>query len=171
MGYSDAVPGQRSRVLATMARLAWMPVQGSSVIVPRTPADLPACATTTHRVDRYPIVLQEDINEFLAPRAQLAAWVAVTNDVVIGHVALHRPTSPAVADLLAAAGLAAVRLGVVSRLMVGPEGRGHGAGMALLETATKDAHGHGLRPVLDVVTTYWSATRLYQRAGWSRSAL
>jgi hypothetical protein len=48
------------------------------VIVPRTPAHLPACADLariTHRADRYPIVLPDDIIGFLAPTAQLAAWV------------------------------------------------------------------------------------------------
>jgi hypothetical protein len=40
--------------------------------------------------------------------------------------------------------------------------------MALLDSATIDAHSRGLRPVLDVVTTYWSAIRLYQRAGWEQ---
>jgi hypothetical protein len=53
---------------------------------------VPACAElarTIYHADRYPIVLQDDIKEFLARRAQLAAWVALTNGTVIGHVALH----------------------------------------------------------------------------------
>jgi GNAT superfamily N-acetyltransferase len=141
------------------------------VIVPRTPAHLSACADLariTHRTDGYPIVLPDDINAFLAPAAQLAAWIARADGAVVGHVGLHRPTSAAVAHVLAAAGLEAAPIGVVSRLMVGPEGRGCGTGMALLDRATVDAHGRGLRPVLDVVTTYASAIRLYQRAGWEQ---
>jgi predicted GNAT family acetyltransferase len=73
-----------------------------------------------------------------------------------------------VANVLAAAGLEVATAGVVSRLMVGHEERRRGTGLVLLDTATVDAHGRGLRPVLDVVTTYASAIRLYQRAGWEK---
>jgi GNAT superfamily N-acetyltransferase len=141
-------PGTRTVVRGsrTLTRLAWMPVGCRSVIVPRTPAHLSACADLariTHRTDGYPIVLPDDINAFLAPAAQLAAWIARADGAVVGHVGLHRPTSAAVAHVLAAAGLEAAPIGVVSRLMVGPEGRGCGTGMALLDRATVDAHGRG----------------------------
>jgi GNAT superfamily N-acetyltransferase len=141
------------------------------VIVGRRLTDLAACGhlvRTTHLVDRYPLILQDDIDEFLAPHAQLAAWVAVAHDAVVGHVALHRLTSPPIVQLVTAAGFDAGTVGVISRLMVDPGQRGHGLGMGLLDTASGAAHQRRLRPVLDVVTTYTSANQLYQRAGWQQ---
>jgi hypothetical protein len=61
------------------------------VIVERTPVHLSACgdlAQATHRVDRYPLELQERVGDFLTPPAQLAAWVAVTQGSAIA--AAHR---------------------------------------------------------------------------------
>ena len=139
--------------------------------MPRAAAHLPACAElalATHLADRYPVVLPEDIGQFLDPGAQLLAWVGVADDAVVGHVALHRPTSTPVIDLLAAARLDSLPVGVVSRLMVAPRARGQGLGTALLDTASRAAHARGLQPVLDVVTTYGSAIRLYERAGWEQ---
>jgi hypothetical protein len=55
-------------------------------IEPRCPTHLSGCvelARTTHQVDGYPVVLQADIEELLAPRSQLAAWVAVSGDLVV----------------------------------------------------------------------------------------
>jgi len=57
---------------------------------------------------------------------------------------------------------------MVSRLMVLPDHRRSGLGAALLETAAEAARERGLRPALDVVTTYRSAIRLYERLGWQR---
>ena len=140
-------------------------------IMPRVAAHLPACAElarSTHRVDQYPVVLQDDVGDFLAPDAQLAAWVCVLDAAVVGHVALHRLTSTPVADALSASRHDGSRFGVVSRLMVAPHARGRGLGMTLLDTAVRAAHARELHPALDVVTSYASAIRLYERAGWQR---
>lgn len=132
---------------------------------------MPHCAelaATTHRVDGYPMELEDDIDEFLAPDGQVAAWVGLRGAAVEGHVALHQSRSSAVLELVGATLGPEVQSGVVSRLMVAPAARGQGLGIRLLHVATEAAHGRGLHPVLDVVTTYGAAIRMYERAGWER---
>jgi GNAT superfamily N-acetyltransferase len=55
---------------------------------------------------------------------------------------------------------------MVSRLFVSFAARGHGAGAALLDHATREAHQRGLRPVLDVLTTNSASIAWYERMGW-----
>jgi GNAT superfamily N-acetyltransferase len=58
-------------------------------------------------------------------------------------------------------------LAVVARLIVDPTVRRRGAGRALLETAAAAAHAVGRHPILDVVTEYDAANRLYASCGWA----
>jgi GNAT superfamily N-acetyltransferase len=106
---------------------------------------------------------------------ELVADEVVRNGQPVGRAglvgviaALHRLTSPPLAEILTGAGFDSELGGVVSRLMVDPAQRGRGLGMVLLDTATAAAHQRRLRPVLDVVTTYSSANQLYRRAGWQQ---
>ncbi len=141
-------------------------------IVPRTSKHLAGCADLArmiHRVDGYPTVLQDDIDEFLMPPSLRGAWICAMDGIVVGHVALHDLTSPELADLLTdVANIRPSRVGMVSRLMVHPEDRGLGVGRALLDTATVEAWSRDLHPALEVVTSYVTAISLYEQAGWRR---
>jgi GNAT superfamily N-acetyltransferase len=136
----------------------------------RTEADLDECARVAGVVrerDGYPVYLDSDLRTFLATSDAVAAWVAEDQGEVIGHVALHRHTLPAVMAIAAAAsGVGTDQLGVVARLLVDPEARARGAGRRLLETATAAARSRGLRPILDVCSRFGPALALYERCGW-----
>jgi len=121
------------------------------------------------RADGYPGRWPEDPATFLRPSGLLAAWVAVADDAVVGHVALrdHIPGHglPYWTD---ATGLAQDELACVSRLFVRPDRRGDGLGGALLDAARARAERADLRSVLDVVDTGGEAIALYERRGWRR---
>ena len=138
----------------------------------RTEADLEACATMlqrTHELDGYPHYAQQDPARFLVAGHETAAWVAERDGDVVGHVAVHDaaldPTLPAAQRHTA---LPPARLAVVARLLVSPDLRRSGAGRALLEHATRHAHAHGQRPVLDVQQHSAAPIALYERSGWRR---
>jgi GNAT superfamily N-acetyltransferase len=122
-----------------------------------------------HEADHYPVVLQDDVEEFLVTDNCLAAWVAEVEPEIVGHVALHSVWSDDVARLAAASlRCAPDRLASVSRLFVDSSCRRRGLGAQLLQVATREAQTRGLWPTLDVVTTYASAIALYERCGWTR---
>lgn len=75
--------------------------------------------STVHEADGYPAVWPEDPAAWLHSATQVAAWVAESNDRIVGHLALD----------LVDVGL------MVSRLFVRPECRGTGAAAALLDAA------------------------------------
>ena len=138
----------------------------------REDCDLEGCIELTqvvHDVDRYPLVRQANIADFLTSPRLIIAWVAERGGRVVGHVALHRGSSRAMASMVSEAlSVEPDRIGVVSRLMVSPSARRRGVGRQLLWTATTEAARRGRAPALDVVTTYAAAIALYERAGWRR---
>jgi GNAT superfamily N-acetyltransferase len=140
------------------------------LVRPRTDADLDECvrlAEVVHDRDGYPVYLATDLRTFLAAPDAVAAWVADDEGRLIGHVALHRQTIPAVMVIASAASdVATDQLGVVARLLVDPEVRHQGAGRLLLEAATGAARSRGLRPILDVCSRFGPAIALYERCGW-----
>lgn len=122
-----------------------------------------------HRHDGYPSRLPADVDGFLAPAQQVAAWVAERDGVVAGHVALHYdPSSPTALAAHRHTGLPVAELRLVSRLLVLPAHRGTGLGRELLHRAVAHARGHGQRAVLDVGTCYPAAVALYEAQGWTR---
>ncbi len=139
---------------------------------PRTAADLVACerlAEIVHAKDGYPVYLPGDLRTFLAVPDAIAAWVAVEDAKVVGHVALHPGRSGAVLDLATEKiGIPASRFGVVARLLVGPDARRLGIGRSLLDRAAGHASELGLTPILDVVDRHVAAIRLYESNGWIR---
>jgi len=145
----------------------------SRVIVrPRTDDDLDACvemATIVRDLDGYPTRRPLDLREFLVVPDALGAWVAENQGHVVGHVALHRHSTP---EVLAVASQALARpidrLGVVARLLVSPESRREKVGQTLLNRASSEATSRGLWPILDVVTTFDAAISLYESFGWER---
>jgi GNAT superfamily N-acetyltransferase len=127
-------------------------------------------AEVVHARDGYPAYLASDLRTFLSPSDALAAWVAEAEGQVIGHVALHRRTIPEAMSIAAEALTCPVdRLGVVARLLVGPEARQQGVGRALLEVATQEARMFGRWPVLDVSDQFLPAVALYEQSGWVRA--
>jgi GNAT superfamily N-acetyltransferase len=145
----------------------------SMLLRERTEADLDACvqlADATHEIDRYPMRRPDDLRQFVVTPDALAAWVAVEEGEIIGHVALRPRSSDAVIALATEAlCLPADRLGVVSRLLVSPRHRRHGVGRSLLEVASREAHERGLWPILDVLTYRQEAISLYDKCGWLRA--
>lgn len=104
----------------------------------RADADLDDCekvAQAVHSLDGYPAYLR-DMRSFLVSADALCAWV-IDDDVISGHVALHRRSFEAVmATASTVLGVPREQIGVVARLFVAPEHRGKGFGRALLTTAT-----------------------------------
>jgi GNAT superfamily N-acetyltransferase len=138
----------------------------------RTVEDLDALvrlARRVHRHDGYPPRRPGDLRAFVAGDDAVAAWVAVVSGRIVGHVALHRTSSPEVMALArSATGCAAGELAVVARLLTDPAARRQGVGAALLAVATQGSVARGRRPILDVATHFDAAIALYERAGWER---
>lgn len=123
-----------------------------------------------HATDGYPVHFP-GAREFLLPPYEVAAWVAERHGEIVGHVALHHDeAAEALAATCAATGLLPHETLTVSRLFVAPSARRRGVAQALLAHATIDAQRRGGRPILDVVKGFDAAVRLYERAGWTRSA-
>ncbi|CAG6396350.1 GNAT family N-acetyltransferase [Streptomyces cocklensis] len=137
----------------------------------RTDADLDACVRSlgeVHRGDGYPVNWPDRPAQWLAPPAQLAAWVAELDGRVVGHAGLSRSEEGDAAAALwnRRGGAGAGEAAVVGRLFVALAARGHGIGALLMAQVVAEAREHGLHPVLDVVASDSSAVALYERLGW-----
>jgi GNAT superfamily N-acetyltransferase len=141
------------------------------VVRARRDEDLPECAEVlreVHRDDGYPTYWPDDPERFVAGRGTLAAWVAVNDGALVGHVALGTADSAAVwGPCTEATGRALTGLGVVARLFTAPAARGHGVAGALLSAAVAEAERRGLTPVLDVTVDNRDAIDFYERRGWT----
>lgn len=117
----------------------------------------------------YPVrwPLPFPVEDFLVRDTEVAAWVAVVDGVVVGHVALTDVTSGWDADgWTRGTGLPASGLAAVSVLFVDTSAAGRGVGSTLLKTAVAHARSLGRTPVLDVVSESTRAVALYERHGW-----
>ena len=141
------------------------------VVRARRDEDLPQCAEVlrdVHRDDGYPTHWPDDPERFVAGRGTLAAWVAVHDAVLVGHVTLATADSAAVwGPCLRATGRGLTGLGVIARLFVAPAARGHGVAGALLSAAVAETERRDLRPVLDVTVDNRDAIDFYERRGWT----
>jgi ribosomal protein S18 acetylase RimI-like enzyme len=139
---------------------------------PREPADLPTLVDIleAQQADTgYPVrwPLPFPVEEFVERRDELAAWVAVDVDAVVGHVALLEVGTGWDADgWCAGTGHPASALAAVGVLFVDPRVNGRGVGSTLLATAVEHARSLGRTPVLDVVSESTRAVALYRRHGW-----
>lgn len=142
------------------------------VVRARRDEDIARCAEVLREVhlrDGYPTHWPDDPPRFVVGRGTLAAWVAVQDGALVGHVTLG---SADCADVWGPCAQATGRelsgLGVVARLFTAPAARGHGIAGALLSTAVAEAAHRGLSPVLDVTTDGHDAIDFYERRGWRR---
>ena len=136
----------------------------------RRESDLDACehlAHVVHAADGYPPRCADDLRLFVSAPGALGAWVAESENGIVGHVALLPRSARAVMAVgRAATGRPPEQLCVVARLFVSPTGRTAGIGRSLLTLAAEDALARGLQPILDVAAHLDKAIRLYERAGW-----
>jgi len=131
-------------------------------------AELVAVAAQVQRVDNYPMFLPGgDLERFLTRPTPIAAWVAIRDHKIVGHVALNDSTSPPVMQLVEDR-RPMNPPAYVARLLVAPSSRGDGVGRRLLEHARRAAVKAACSPFLDVVHTpsAASAISLYRHAGW-----
>jgi ribosomal protein S18 acetylase RimI-like enzyme len=139
----------------------------------RTSDDLDSCAAIAaqvHDVDGYPSFLGDDtFLSFVGPRDALGAWVATSDDTVVGQVVLRPRSAPGSVTLAALElGVAPDQLGFVARLLVAPAARRRGVARRLLAHVVDEAHHQHLHAVLDVVTRDIAAIALYDASGWRR---
>jgi GNAT superfamily N-acetyltransferase len=141
-------------------------------IRPRRQSDVDPLLEMAHRVKRldgYPPRGPIDLERFMVPPEQLAAWVAEIDAEVVGHVALHATGATDTVFLAARhTGKAPEDLAVVARVLVSPSARRIGVGHALLETAVEGAHVRGQQPILEVAVHFDAAIGLYESSGWDR---
>lgn len=138
----------------------------------RRPDDLPilvdllaAQQPATSYPQRWPLPFPPE--EFLVRPGEVAAWVAVDGDAVVGHVSVTELTGGRMAEEWhRATGRPADGLGEVSVLFVARGRGGSGIGGALLDTALAEIRRLGLTPMLDVVGEDTSAGHFYRRRGW-----
>jgi len=146
--------------------------QPDRVLRSKNVLDLEQCVQLlrdVHAHDGYPSRWPTDPRRFVTPPYEDSAWVAVHDDEIVGHIALHRHDSdPALAPASRATGLDVNDLAVIARLLVAPARRRQGVGAALLAQATTAAYQRGWRPVLDVAQHYAGAIALYEACGWTR---
>jgi len=122
-----------------------------------------------HAKDGCPVEGVDHPEAWLTPPEVLAAWVAVLDEQIVGHVALSRPSGEEAVSLwLDQSQDSEAQVAVLARLFVTPEAR-HGAiGERLMQAATTYAHERDLRLVPEVMAKDVTAMRLYERLGWRR---
>ncbi len=141
--------------------------------------DLPALVDALERqqpASGYPVGWPTPFppEEFIRRRDEVAAYVAVTDGVPVGHVSARRvradPDHLSAGDeatvWAAGHGLPVERLGSVSAFFLAPEAQGLGLGRALLQAALGALRDAGLAPCLDVVDAEGRAAHMYRRDGW-----
>lgn len=137
----------------------------SSDDLPALVALLGAQQSATSYPQRWPLPFPPE--EFVVRPGELAAWVAVDGDEVVGHVSVTGLTDGrTAADWVEATRLPADGLAEVSVLFVAADRHGSGIGGLLLDTAMAEISRRGLTPMLDVVGEDTSAGRFYRRRGW-----
>ncbi len=128
----------------------------SVVVRERSGVDLEACAMLllrVHGLHRYPIHWPADPAGWLSPPYTRAAWVAVRDDEIVGHVCVTASAGPP-------------RRLILERLFVSPDYVGRGVGRALVTHAMSWARRQQQPLALDVADNCTNAIRLYTRIGW-----
>ncbi|WP_377642389.1 GNAT family N-acetyltransferase [Oryzobacter terrae] len=114
---------------------------------------------------RWPLPFPAE--DFVVRPTELAAWVAVVDGQVVGHVSLLALGPGWDTDAwVAATGAEPSAMAAVGVLFVDPARAGLGIGSRLLTAAVDHARSLGRLPVLDVVQETSRAVELYRRHGW-----
>ena len=138
----------------------------------RRDADLPLLAEILERQQpqtEYPFEwpLPYPVDQFIRRPAELRAWVAELDGMVVGHVAVHAVADDDLGRMWATAHAVSVdQLRCIGVLFADQRHAGRGIGSALLRTATDFAREDGCAPVLDVVAHHVAPLNLYRRRGW-----
>jgi GNAT superfamily N-acetyltransferase len=185
VGRVGAVPGlcQNGHSMAVHDEAVGERARAEFIVRPRRSGDLDALLPMAVRIkaaDNYPEGLAsadaQELRVFLEAGSPYGAWVAVPGTAgpearnlspLAGHVVLSTPRPGAVTDVIRReTGLQPEAIGMVARLVVVPDWRGHGVGRALLRTATQEARRRGLLPALDTLVSNVRARSLYESEGW-----
>ena len=137
--------------------------------------ELGRLARLVQATDGYPPELPDgDYEYFVGAPSQLSprsptdtAWVAVHEELLVGHIALHCRPSPEVVQIATnSVNLEGCEVAAIARLFVHPDFRRQGCGRRLLEQATTTALDLDYAPILDVVDELSAAISLYEVLGW-----
>lgn len=133
--------------------------------LPALEAVLAAQQPASHYPFRWPLPFPT--RDFIVRPHERAAWVAVADDRVTGHVSV---TAVEADDLgvawAAGTGCPPGELDCLSVLFVDYRMRGAGIGSALLDTAEQWIFTRGRTAVLDVVQKHSAALEVYRHRGW-----
>ncbi|MGY0017369.1 N-acetyltransferase family protein [Streptomyces sp. cg35] len=128
-----------------------------------------AALVEVHATDGYPVEGVEDPKAWLTSDDVLAAWVAVDEGRVVGHISVMQPHGEdAVVLWQEQSGDPQEGIAVLARLFVVREARRKAAGERLMRAAMDYGQRQERRLVLDVMTKDVAAMRLYERLGWRR---
>lgn len=133
----------------------------------RQPDDLERCIellAEVHCLDGYPLNWPADPRGWLCPPGIRHAWIAEADGLgVVGHVSVHRATTPPRQD-----GRTAVV--EVGRLFVAPAFRRRRVATTLLQQVRGWAADHQTDLILEVADSQRSAAiALYERSGWQHA--
>jgi GNAT superfamily N-acetyltransferase len=129
------------------------------IVRQRTSDDMPACIAVlrdVHVADAFPLTWPKDPAAWLTPAGFLAAWVALRDERIVGHMALAEEDENGRPEA------------ELKRLFVAPAARGTGVARALIDVALRECERLGRIPMLQVRDGERNAIALYERTGWER---
>ncbi|NUV76602.1 GNAT family N-acetyltransferase [Streptomyces fungicidicus] len=124
------------------------------LIRPRTSGDLAQAAAAlvaVHEEDGYPVEGVGRPEAWLSPPGLMAAWVAESSGLIVGHVAVSGNGG---------------QTATLERLFVHPVARGRRAAERLILTAEGFVSARQASLKLEVLSKDRAAIRLYRRMGW-----
>lgn len=131
-----------------------------------------AALARVHATDGYPVEGVERPETWISSPSVEKAWVAVMQDMVVGHVALMSAESEDANRLWRESSPGDEKeVKALARLFVLREARSRRIGERLVKAVMGFASERGIRLVLDVMLKDAAAIRLYERLGWSRIGL
>ncbi|KAH6659098.1 acyl-CoA N-acyltransferase [Truncatella angustata] len=136
-------------------------------------AALVAALEDVYSTDGYPVQGTADAAAFFNPDGLVEAWVAVHDEVVVGHVAIiaaakgYQPAVRALLDL-PGSGADVKQCVVVARFFVRKYARGLGLGRTLIERTCEWARENKVKIVMNVLSKDKAAIQLYEKVDFRR---